>query len=196
LFERFSERARQVVVLAQDEARELKHDYIGTEHLLLGLAREEEGVAARILAAFDLDLEYLRRQVREIVGEGSAVPTGHLSLTPEAKQALEMALREALALGHNHIGTEHVLLGLRYEGVAARIMSDVGADAETIRNEVVAMIAGPPARVRQATAESRPRTGPARERSKAPAVVPATLVAVIAAVAVGIGLLVGWLIWA
>jgi len=131
LFERFTERARQVVVLAQDEARALKHNYIGTEHILLGLLREEEGLAARVLESLDITVEEVRAQVARIVGQGDEVTTGQIPFTPRAKKVLELALREALSLGHNYIGTEHILLGLvrENEGVAARILLDFDADA-------------------------------------------------------------------
>ena len=112
MFERFTERARQVVVLAQDEARALKHNYIGTEHILLGLLREEEGLAARVLESLDITVEEVRAQVARIVGQGDEVTTGQIPFTPRAKKVLELALREALSLGHNYIGTEHILLGL------------------------------------------------------------------------------------
>ena len=145
MFERFTERARQVVVLAQDEARALKHNYIGTEHILLGLLREEEGLAARVLESLDITVEEVRAQVARIVGQGDEVTTGQIPFTPRAKKVLELALREALSLGHNYIGTEHILLGLvrENEGVAARILLDFDADAEKIRNEIIRMLAGP-----------------------------------------------------
>ena len=145
MFERFTERARQVVVLAQDEARALKHNYIGTEHILLGLLREEEGLAARVLESLDITVEEVRAQVARIVGQGDEVTTGQIPFTPRAKKVLELALREALSLGHNYIGTEHILLGLvrENEGVAARILLDFDADAEKIRNEIIRMLSGP-----------------------------------------------------
>jgi ATP-dependent Clp protease ATP-binding subunit ClpC len=145
VFERFTERARQVVVLAQDEARALKHNYIGTEHILLGLLREEEGLAARVLEQLDITVEEVRAQVAHIVGQGDEVTTGQIPFTPRAKKVLELALREALSLGHNYIGTEHILLGLvrENEGVAARILLDFDADAEKIRNEIIRMLSGP-----------------------------------------------------
>ena len=145
MFERFTERARQVVVLAQDEARALKHNYIGTEHILLGLLREEEGLAARVLEQLDITVEEVRAQVARIVGQGDEVTTGQIPFTPRAKKVLELALREALSLGHNYIGTEHILLGLvrENEGVAARILLDFDADAEKIRNEIIRMLSGP-----------------------------------------------------
>jgi ATP-dependent Clp protease ATP-binding subunit ClpC len=145
LFERFTERARQVVVLAQEEARTLKHNYIGTEHILLGLLREEEGLAARVLEGLEITVEEVRAQVIRIVGSGEEVTSGQIPFTPRAKKVLELALREALSLGHNYIGTEHILLGLvrENEGVAARILADFDADSEKIRNEIIRMLSGP-----------------------------------------------------
>src|SRR5579884_3483968 len=150
MFERFTERARQVVVLAQEEARTLKHNYIGTEHILLGLLREEEGLAARVLESLDITVERVRAQVVRIVGSGEEVTSGQIPFTPRAKKVLELALREALSLGHNYIGTEHILLGLvrENEGVAARILLDFDADSEKIRNEVIRMLSGPGGRSR------------------------------------------------
>src|SRR5438128_7272682 len=145
MFERFTERARQDVVLAQEEARTLKPNYIGTEHILLGLLREEEGLAARVLESLDITVERVRAQVVRIVGSGEEVTSGQIPFTPRAKKVLELALREALSLGHNYIGTEHILLGLvrENEGVAARILLDFDADSEKIRNEVIRMLSGP-----------------------------------------------------
>ena len=145
MFERFTERARQVVVLAQEEARTLKHNYIGTEHILLGLLREEEGLAARVLEGLEITVEEVRAQVIKIVGSGEEVTSGQIPFTPRAKKVLELALREALSLGHNYIGTEHILLGLvrENEGVAARILADFDADSEKIRNEIIRMLSGP-----------------------------------------------------
>jgi ATP-dependent Clp protease ATP-binding subunit ClpC len=154
LFERFTERARQVVVLAQEEARTLKHNYIGTEHILLGLLREEEGLAARVLESLDITVERVRSQVVRIVGSGEEVTSGQIPFTPRAKKVLELALREALSLGHNYIGTEHILLGLVQEkkrlasripfrradekqNMAARILLTLGAETATIRDEVI-----------------------------------------------------------
>src|SRR6187200_1404821 len=130
MFERFTERARQVVVLAQEEARTLKHNYIGTEHILLGLLREEEGLAARVLESLDITVERVRAQVVRIVGSGEEVTSGQIPFTPRAKKVLELALREALSLGHNYIGTDHILLGF-------------DADSDKIRNEVIRMLSGP-----------------------------------------------------
>ena len=145
MFERFTERARQVVVLAQDEARALRHNYIGTEHILLGLLREEEGLAARVLESLDITVEEVRAQVARIVGKGDAVASGQIPFTPRAKKVLELSLREALSFGHNYVGTEHILLGLvrENEGVAARVLLDFDADDEKIRDEIVRMISGP-----------------------------------------------------
>ena len=150
MFERFTERARQVVVLAQEEARTLKHNYIGTEHILLGLLREEEGLAARVLEGLEITVEEVRSQVIRIVGAGEEVTSGQIPFTPRAKKVLELALREALSLGHNYIGTEHILLGLvrENEGVAARILADFDADSEKIRNEIIRMLSGPSGRQR------------------------------------------------
>ena len=138
MFERFTDRARQVVVLAQEEARTLKHSYIGTEHFLLGLLREEEGIAARVLESLDITVQRVRVQVIRIGGLGEEVTSGEIPFTPRAKKVLELALREALSLDHDYIGTEHILLGLVRvnEGVAARILLDFDADSERIRNEV------------------------------------------------------------
>jgi hypothetical protein len=155
VFERFTPRARQVVVLAQDEARKLNHNYIGTEHILLGLLREEEGLAARVLESLAVKLEEVRAQVAQIVGQGDEVTTGPIPFTPRAKKVLELALREATSLKHGYIGTEHVLLGLvrLNEGVAARILLEFDADAEQVRGEVIRMFSGgdlaPPARPRR-----------------------------------------------
>src|SRR5437660_3673208 len=163
MFERFTERARQVVVLAQEEARTLKHNYIGTEHILLGLLREEEGLAARVLESLDITVERVRAQVVRIVGSGEEVTSGQIPFTPRAKKVLELALREALSLGHNYIGTEHILLGLvrENEGVAARILLDFDADSEKIRNEVIRMLSGPGSRQRGSGAGAS--SGPAAQ---------------------------------
>jgi ATP-dependent Clp protease ATP-binding subunit ClpC len=144
MFERFTERARQVVVLAQEEARALKHNYIGTEHLLLGLLREEEGIAAQVLTSLEVNLDEVRMQVAQIVGMGDEAAAGQIPFTPRAKKVLELALREALSLGHNYIGTEHILLGLikENEGVAARILLEFDADSEKIRNEIMRKLTG------------------------------------------------------
>src|SRR4030066_904759 len=146
LFQRFSDRARRVVVLAQEEARMLNHNYIGTEHLLLGLIQEGEGVAAKALESMGISLEAVRSQVEEIIGRGSSAPTGHIPFTPRAKKVLELSLREALQLGHNYIGTEHILLGLirEGEGVAARVLINLGADLPKVRQTVIQLLSGAP----------------------------------------------------
>jgi ATP-dependent Clp protease ATP-binding subunit ClpC len=168
MFERFTERARQVVVLAQEEARTLKHNYIGTEHILLGLLREEEGLAARVLESLDITVERVRAQVVRIVGSGEEVTSGQIPFTPRAKKVLELALREALSLGHNYIGTEHILLGLvrENEGVAARILLDFDADSEKIRNEVIRMLSGPGGRRQGSSSGSSSGSGEGKKSSK------------------------------
>src|SRR5438046_2019610 len=168
MFERFTERARQVVVLAQEEARTLKHNYIGTEHILLGLLREEEGLAARVLESLDITVERVRAQVVRIVGSGEEVTSGQIPFTPRAKKVLELALREALSLGHNYIGTEHILLGLvrENEGVAARILLDFDADSEKIRNEVIRMLSGPGGRQRSGGGGGGGAQGEGKKSSK------------------------------
>ena len=152
VFERFTERARHVVVYAQEEARSLRHNYIGTEHILLGLLREQEGLAARVLNMLDVTLEDVRGAVTRIVGAGEEVTAGQIPFTPRGKKVLEISLRESLSLGHNYIGSEHILLGLvrEDEGVASRILLDLGADSERIRNEVLRMLSGPSGRTAQA----------------------------------------------
>src|SRR5215510_10462020 len=144
MFERFTDRARRVVVLAQEEARMLNHNYIGTEHLLLGLIHEGEGVAAKALESMNISLEAVRSQVEEIIGQGQAAPTGHIPFTPRAKKVLELSLREALQLGHNYIGTEHILLGLirEGEGVAAQVLQKLGADLNRVRQTVIQLLSG------------------------------------------------------
>ncbi|WP_394160485.1 ATP-dependent Clp protease ATP-binding subunit [Galactobacter valiniphilus] len=144
MFERFTDRARRVVVLAQEEARMLNHNYIGTEHILLGLIHEGEGVAAKALEALNISLGAVREQVQEIIGQGQQAPTGHIPFTPRAKKVLELSLREALQLGHNYIGTEHILLGLirEGEGVAAQVLAKLGADSQAVRQQVIQLISG------------------------------------------------------
>ncbi|MFH1104967.1 MAG: Clp protease N-terminal domain-containing protein, partial [Actinomycetota bacterium] len=144
MFERFTDRARRVVVLAQEEARLLNHNYIGTEHILLGLIHEGEGVAARALESMGISLESVRSQVVEIIGQGAQAPTGHIPFTPRAKKVLELSLREALQLGHNYIGTEHILLGLirEGEGVAAQVLQKLGAELHKVRQTVIQLLSG------------------------------------------------------
>src|SRR5699024_10667632 len=144
MFERFTDRARRVVVLAQDEARLLNHNYIGTEHILLGLIHENEGVGAKALEALGVTLDAVREQVRDIIGEGNQTPSGHIPFTPRAKKVLELSLREALQLGHNYIGTEHILLGLlrEGEGTAVKVLSRLKAEPAAVRQEVIERLSG------------------------------------------------------
>jgi ATP-dependent Clp protease ATP-binding subunit ClpC len=144
MFERFTDRARRVVVLAQEEARVLNHDYIGTEHILLGLLHEGEGVAAKALEALGISLEAVRQRVEEIIGKGKDAPSGHIPFTPRAKKVLELSLRESQQLGHNYIGTEHILLGLIREGqgVAAQVLTSLGADMDRSRQQVIQLLHG------------------------------------------------------
>ena len=163
VFERFTDRARRVVVLAQEEARLLDHNYIGTEHLLLGLINEGEGIAAQALGALDVSLERVRHDVEEIIGRGEAetAARAHIPFTPRAKKVLELSLREALQLGHNYIGTEHILLGLvrEGEGVAAKVLEKLGADLARVRETVIELLPG--------SSESAGRS-PRRRRSRRP----------------------------
>ena len=156
MFERFTDRARRVVVLAQEEARMLRHNYIGTEHVLLGLIHEGEGVAALTLESLGISLEAVRQQVEQIIGEGQAAPTGHIPFTPRAKKVLELSLRESLQLDANYIGTEHILLGLirEGEGVAAQVLQKLGADLHRVRQTVIRFLSGYPA-----ASEEIPMTG-------------------------------------
>jgi ATP-dependent Clp protease ATP-binding subunit ClpC len=197
VFEQFTERARQVVVLAQDEARQLRHNDIGTEHLLLGLLREEEGVGARVLAGLGVTLEEVRSRVVEIVGRGNPddVTTGQIPFTPRAKKVLELSLREALSLDDNYIGTEHILLAIMHEseGVAARILVALDADAEAIRNEVVRVLSGRGGQTvrtsRMASIRAEAVRPPRRD------LWPLVTGWLLFAGALGIGILVGWGIW-
>jgi hypothetical protein len=142
MFERFTDRARRVVPLAQEEARMLNHNYIGTEHILLGLLREGEGVAAKALESLGISLDAVRQQVEEIIGQGQQAPSGPIPFTPRAKKVLELSLREALQLGQNYIGTEHILLGLIREGdgVAAQVLIRLGADLNRVRQQIIALL--------------------------------------------------------
>ena len=142
MFKRFTDRARRVVVLAQEEARMLNHNYVGTEHILLGLIHEGEGVAAKALESLGISLEAVRAQVEEIIGQGQQIPSGHIPFTPRAKKVMELSLREALQLGHDYIGTEHILLGLIREGdgVAAQVLIRLGADLERVRQQVIVLL--------------------------------------------------------
>ena len=161
MFERFTDRARRVVVLAQEEAKMLNHNYIGTEHILLGLIHEGEGVAAKALESLGISLDAVREQVQDIIGQGQQQPTGHIPFTPRAKKVLELSLREALQLGHNYIGTEHILLGLirEGEGVAAQVLVKLGADLNKVRQQVIQLLNGYQSKEPAGTAaESTPST--------------------------------------
>jgi ATP-dependent Clp protease ATP-binding subunit ClpC len=200
VFERFTERARQVVVLAQEEARALRHNYIGTEHILLGLIREEEGLAATALRELDVQLEDVRAQVVLIVGRGGETVTGQIPFTPRAKKVLELALRERLSLGHDDIGTEHILLGLarENEGVAARILYDLDAGPEKVFEQLGRLLSQP------ISSEQLPRepqlshgrgwvSSPERSaRGQQWLLVTGWL---LFAAALGVGVLIGWAIW-
>ncbi|MDO5677622.1 MAG: ATP-dependent Clp protease ATP-binding subunit [Propionibacteriaceae bacterium] len=166
MFERFTDRARRVIVLAQDEAKLLNHNFIGTEHILLGLIHEGEGVAAKALESLGIALEAVREQVEEIIGQGQQVPTGHIPFTPRAKKVLELSLREALQMNHNYIGTEHILLGLirEGEGVAAQVLIKLGADLSRVRNTVLQLITG--YQGREASMSGAPETGPDKSSSQ------------------------------
>jgi len=144
MFERFTDRARRVVVLAQEEARRLNHDHVGTEHILLGLIHEGEGVAAQALESLGISLEAARQQVEEIIGRDQQAPSGHIPFAPRAKKVLELTLREAMQLGHNYVGTEHILLGLirEGEGVAAQVLVNLGEDLSRVREQVIQILHG------------------------------------------------------
>ena len=144
MFERFTDRARRVVVLAQEEARMLEHNYIGTEHVLLGLIHEGDGVGAKALRALDVDLDTLRREVEALVGRGQQPTRGHIPFTPQAKKVLELALRESVQLGHDYIGTEHILLGIvrEGEGPAAQVLQQRGIELNAVRQEVIRLLHG------------------------------------------------------
>jgi ATP-dependent Clp protease ATP-binding subunit ClpC len=165
MFERFTDRARRVVVLGQEQARELGHNYIGTEHLLLGILAEGEGVAVSVLGELDVSLETARQQVLEVIGRGKGQPSGHVPFTPRAKKVLELSLREAKSLGHAYIGTEHILLGLIREGdgVAAQVLVNLGAELKKVRQQVIRLLhvqPGEGARV-EAAGPPMPLFGPA-----------------------------------
>jgi ATP-dependent Clp protease ATP-binding subunit ClpC len=168
MFERFTDRARQVVALAQEEARTLSHNHIGTEHILLGLIHEGEGVAAEALEALGISLDAVRQQIEEIIGHGRRTPTGHIPFTPRAKKVLELSLREALQLGHNYIGTEHILLGLIREGkgVAAQVLVRLGADLNRVRQQVILLVHGTQDEDEPRTRHAPRRVGPAGGRAR------------------------------
>jgi len=193
VFERFSDPSRQVVVLAQDEARALQHNYIGTEHILLGLLREERGAAARVLTSLDLSIDLVRDKVRTIIGEGDEVAAGQIPFTPRAKKVLELGLREAQAMNHDSIGTEHLLLAIAREGdgVAMRILDELGAGGERIRREVNRQLGFG----RQAgfSPGASPPPFPAERRVPGPSHLLTAWM--LGAATLGVGILVGWAIW-
>ena len=209
MFERFTEEARQVIVLAQDEARLLRHNYLGTEHVLLGLLREEQGLAARALTSLDITLEEVRAQVARIVGEGDELATGQIPFTPRTKRVLELALREALSLGHNYIGSEHLFLALAREGdgVAARILLDFDAGPRVVAGEVLRMLGGETVGEAQLLGypEDISRTGTLSLDRDMSGVMTEfgtifgrqhfVLGWLLCAVSLGIGIFLGWLIW-
>jgi ATP-dependent Clp protease ATP-binding subunit ClpC len=199
VFERFTERARQVVVLAQEEARALGHDYVGTEHLLLGLLREEEGLGARVLESLHVSIDEARAQVARIVGRGEGATTGQAPFRPRAKKVLELSLREALALGHNYIGTEHILLGLAREdgGVAAKVLLAFGIDSDAIRGRVVELLGGEIGGLPPKLGTTNPRLSPSEARGPRPGhgLSPLLVGWALGAGTLGLGILVGWAIW-
>jgi len=180
MFERFTDRARRVVVLAQEEARMLDHNYIGTEHILLGLIHEGEGIAAQALTTMGIGLDAVRGQVEQTIGKGQAKAAGHIPFTPRAKKVLELALREALQLGHNYIGTEHILLGLvrEGEGVAAQVLQKLGADLNRVRQAVIGLLGekgqGPSVALQEEVEGEAERRGPRCPRCDADLAVFAT----------------------
>ena len=195
MFARFTEPARQVVVLAQDEAQALHHNYIGTEHLLLGLLREERGLAARVLASLGVAIEPARDQVRSIIGEGDAVVGGQIPFTPRAKKVMELALRESQAMSHDVIGTEHLLLGLAREdeGVAMQVLRALGSGAEAVRRETIRILGGmPPGGM---AFGGGPRPFPVRPHAVRSSRAQLITGWVLGAATLGAGILVGWAIW-
>jgi ATP-dependent Clp protease ATP-binding subunit ClpA len=168
MFERFSGQAQRVIDLAQDEARTLNHHHIGTEHILLGLIHEGDGVAAQALESLGVSLDTARQQVEEIIGQGQQAPSGHIPFTPRAKKVLELSLREALQLGHNYIGTEHILLGLIREGdgVAAQVLTGLGADLNRVRQQVIRLLHGYQGEEQPGIGRSAARLGAARMRRR------------------------------
>jgi ATP-dependent Clp protease ATP-binding subunit ClpC len=186
VFERFNERARHVVVLAQNEARALKHNYIGTEHILLGLLREEDGLGARVLASHGVTVEEARVQIRRVIGEGDEeITSGQMPLTPRSKKVLELSLREALSLRANYVNTEHILLGLLQEGegVAARILLDFDVDADEVRDQITGMLSDAAPR-RQRTPRQAPIAHWIQWQSM-----------LTGAALLGVGLLIAWALW-
>jgi ATP-dependent Clp protease ATP-binding subunit ClpC len=200
VFERFTELARQVVVFAQEEARSLDHNYIGTEHLLLGLLREEEGLGARVLVSLGVSLDAVRGQVARIIGLGDEVGSGQIPFTPRAKKVLELSLRQALGLGHGYIGTEHLLLGLvaEGEGVACRILLDFGVTAEAVREAVARALGGAQVELhgpRRVPFPALPRRVPSLAGPRFGGSTALAVGWVLFAVSLGIGIVIGWAIW-
>ena len=194
MFERFTDHARQVIVFAQDDARELKHNYIGTEHLLLGLLRDEGGVGARALSSVDIRYDDVRTDVGSLIGQGDEVTTGQIPFTPRAKSVLDLGRKEAVALGHDHYGAEHILLGIvrQGDGVASRIILDRGADEETVRANVMREIGVTPPPEYE-TQMQRRRQELQRRRLQLDR--PPIFGTVAVGAAFGLGILVGWAIW-
>ena len=174
MFERFTDRARRVVVLAQEEARLLNHNYIGTEHILLGLINEGDGVAAKALESLGISLGAARAEVEEVIGQGSVVSSGHIPFTPRSKKVLELSLREALQLGHNYIGTEHLLLGLirEGEGVAAQVLVKLGTNVSRVRQQVIQTLSGYARTDEPRRREARQTPAAVRARAEAEALAP------------------------
>jgi ATP-dependent Clp protease ATP-binding subunit ClpC len=197
MFARFTERARQVVVLAQDEARALRHDYIGTEHLLLGLLREEEGLGARVLRGLGIEIDAVRAIVRSRVGEGEQEASGQIPFTAHAKQTLELSLREALSLGHQFIGTEHLLLGFvrRGEGIGIDILEQLGASPTVVREEVIRMLSGPGRREQGGAVQAILAQQPLPRVRLLPPTAMLVTGWLLFGVALGVGVLIGWAIW-
>jgi ATP-dependent Clp protease ATP-binding subunit ClpC len=197
MFERFTERARRAVVLAQEEARELHHSHIGTEHLLLGLLREQDGIASRVLGELGLAVEDVRADVLRIVGRGDDASSGQIPFTPDAKRVLELALREALTIGHNYIGTEHLLLGIARDdrGVACDLLRSRGVDGERVREAIFSALGG-----RTVALAPRPPSTPTSSRHyrKRSALSAGRLLIgawLLGAVSLGAGIAIGWVIW-
>ena len=180
MFERFTDRARRVVVLAQEEARMLDHNYIGTEHILLGLIHEGEGVGAKALESLGISLDAVRQQVEEIIGRGQQAPSGHIPFTPRAKKVLELSLRGALQLGHDYVGTEHILLGLIREGdgVAAQVLVRLGADLNRVRQQVIQLLHGYQGKEPSPSRDRRGRVHAADGRAARPDAVEVRLAAI------------------
>jgi len=200
VFERFTENARQAVVIAQDDARRFRHNYIGTEHILLGVLRVDDGLGAKVLGSLGITTDEVRGHIRRIVGPGDQSVVGQIPFTPRAKRVLELSLREALSLGHNHIGTEHVLLGLVREddGVAATILRSLGADAETVRDKTIELLGIVRPEEYESSMERAGReVGIDVSRSSGSIwwTLTESVPMLLGAILFAAGLLVGWLIW-